>query len=237
MLSLEKFSAQPKPSVMKKPIVPIRASTQEFTEIEDITRDLVLYTDGSCSVVVATTAVNFGLLSDSEQGALIGAYAGLLNSLSFPIQIIVRSQHKDVTGYLALLKEEEKKQKNPKLAKNIADYRLFIAETVKEKEVLDKKFYIVIPFSFLELGASPTVLFGSKRRGLPYEKSYIIDRATTVLSPKIDHVIRLLGRLGLKGKQLTTEQLVRYFFIAYNPDSPIVDIERAIIGIAAPLPT
>ena len=202
---------------MAEKIVPIRSTTQAFIEIEDIANDLVLFADGSCTLVVSTSAVNFGLLSANEQDAIINAYAGLINSLSFPIQVLIRTQHKDVTLYLSLLEERESKQKNPKLAQSIRNYRMFVAETVKEKDVLDKNFYIVIPFSSLELGTSPRVLFGNKRRGLPYPKAYILERAQTVLLPKRDHIVRLLNRVGLRAKQLTTEQLVKFFFSAYNP--------------------
>lgn len=201
-------------------IIPIRSTTQAFTEIEDIDHDVVMFVDGSCALTVTTTAVNFGLLSEKEQEAIIYAYAGLLNSLSFPVQILIRSQHKDISSYLKLLEDQEKRQKNPKLVKSIADYRAFVAATVKEKEVLDKKFYIVIPFSSLELGVSTKVLFGNKKSGLPYDKAYIYDKALTVLTPKRDHIMRLLTRLGLRGRQLTSEQLVRLFFSIYNPGTP-----------------
>lgn len=218
---------------MPKSIVPIRSSTQLFTEIEDVDHDIVLFRDGSCALVITTSAVNFELLSEKEQEVMIRAYAGFLNSLSFPIQILVRSQHKDITHYLGLLEEQEKQQKNPKLAKSIHDYRLFVAATVKEKEVLDKKFYISIPFSSLELGPAPSVLFGSKARGLPYPKEFIYERALTVLTPKADHILRLLARLGLRGRQLTNEQLLRYFFLAYNPDSPAPEVERIVASSLA----
>ncbi len=216
---------------MTTPIVPIRSTTQIFTEIETIDRDIVLFIDGSCCVVVSTTAVNFGLLSEREQDAIIASYAGLLNSLSFPIELLIRTQHKDVTAYLRLLEEQERKQKNPKLSKSIHDYRLFVSATVKEKDVLDKNFYIVIPFSSLELGPSTNVFFGSKKKGLPFAKTYIFERALTVLNPKRDHVIRLLNRLGLQAHQLTNEQLVRLFFTTYNAEVPLPDsdtIEKAI---------
>lgn len=212
---------------MKQQVVPIRSSTQVFTEIEDIDRDLVMFVDGSCALIVTTTAVNFGLLSEKEQEALIYAYAGLLNSLSFPVQILIRSQHKDVTAYLKLLEEREGKQKNPKLASSIHNYRLFVAETVKEKDVLDKKFYLIIPFSSLELGPSAKVLFGSKSRGLPYPKDYIFDRALTILPPKRDHIIRLAARLGLRATQMTSEQIIKLFFSAYNPGSPLPEVVSA----------
>jgi hypothetical protein len=217
---------------MPDPIVPIRSSTQLFTEIETIDHDIVMYTDGSCSVVVTATAVNFGLLSEKEQDAIIYAYAGLLNSLSFPIQILIRTQHKDVTAYLQSLEDREKKQKNPKLAAAMHGYRLFVAATVKEKDVLDKKFYLVIPFSYLELGVSANVLLGgSKKRGLPYPRQYIFDRALTILTPKVDHMIRLLNRIGLAAKQLPNDKLVRLFYEIYNQGAPVVspvNIEKAI---------
>lgn len=205
-------------------IVPIRSSTQVFTEVEDIDYDIVLFVDGSAAMVITTSAVNFGLLSEKEQDAIIYAYAGLLNSLSFPIQILVQTQHKDISAYLRLLEEQQKKQKNPKLASSIAHYREFVEATVKEKDVLDKKFYIVIPFSSLELGVAPAVLFGSKKKGLPYEKSYIFERALTVLIPKRDHIVRLLSRVGLRASQLTNEQLVGLLFTIYNPGSPAPDV-------------
>ncbi len=205
---------------MNKSIIPIRSSTQIFTEIETIDHDVIMFVDGSCCLVISTTAVNFGLLSEKEQDAIITAYAGFLNSLSFPIQVLVRTEHKDITSYLRLLEDQERKQKNPKLAKSIHNYRLFVAATVKEKDVLDKKFYIAIPFSSLELGPSANVLFGSKKRGLPYPRSYVFERALMVLTPKKDHIVRLLARVGLQAKQLTNDQLVRLFFSSYNPGIP-----------------
>jgi hypothetical protein len=204
---------------MAQQIIPIRSSTQKFIEIADIDHGLAMYVDGSCSLVITTSAVNFGLLSEKEQEAIIYTYAGLLNSLSFPVEILIRTQHKDIGSYLQLLAEQEEKQTNPKLKQSISDYRTFVAATVKEKDVLDKKFYIVVPFSALELGASTKVLFGSKKRGLPFAKDYIYERALMVLTPKRDHIIRLLSRVGLRATQLSSEQLIKLFFSIYNPSS------------------
>lgn len=201
-------------------ITPIKSTTQKFTEIEDIKGNIVLFSDGSCAIVLSVSAVNFSLLSVREQEAMIYSYAGLLNSLSFSIELIIRSQHKDIRAYLALLEEQEIKQKNPKLQKSISGYRKFIAATVKEKEVLDKKFYIVIPFSSLELGPSTNVLFGGKKKGLPYHKKFIFEKAEAVLTPKCDQIMRLLAKVGLRAKQLTGEQIAQLYFSYYNPDVP-----------------
>ena len=197
---------------------PIRATTQEHLDIEEIRNDLVLLKDGSCCLILQTSAVNFGLLSETEQDATIFAYAGLLNSLSFPIQIVVRSQKKDVSNYLSLLRQEEIRQKNPRLAIQMRAYREFVEKTVKEKRVLDKKFFIVIPFSSLELGVKNVNAFlPSKKGGLPFPKDYILQRAKTSLLPKRDHILRLLNKIGLKAEQLSTQKLIELFYRIYNP--------------------
>ncbi len=200
---------------MAQPFIPIRSTTQDFTEIDDITQDIVLLRDGSCALIIRTTAVNFDLLSQNEQEAMILAYAGFLNSLSFPIQVLIHSEKKDVTAYLNLLNKQQSEQKNPVLAARIASYREFVSTTVKERNVLDKKFYIVIPFSALELGVTNVKSF-VKRTTLPYSKNYILGRARNILFPKRDHVLRQLGRFGLQGEHLGTKGLIELFYNIYH---------------------
>src|SRR3989344_4974757 len=131
---------------------PIRATTQEFLEIEDIVDDIVIMTNGSAALVIETTAVNFGLLSEEEQDALIYAYASFLNSLSFPLQVVILSKRMDISSYIEFILQEETKQPNPVIKDRIRNYREFILSTIKENRVLEKKFYLVVPFSPLELG-------------------------------------------------------------------------------------
>jgi len=57
--------------------------------------------------------MNFELLSQEEQDAKIYAYSSLLNSLSFPIQVIVRSKRLDITAYLRQLDTQEKASQIP----------------------------------------------------------------------------------------------------------------------------
>lgn len=201
--------------------VAIRGSTQDHLEISDIRDDLIILKDGSVSLVIRVSAVNFGLLSESEQEAMIYAYAGLLNSLNFSIQIVIRSQRKDISKYVALLEKEEQKQANTLLREQIKKYREFVVQTVKENNVLDKKFYIVIPFSSLELGvgsATGSVLGLKKKQGLPMPIERILEKAKLSLLPKRDHLLRQFGRLGLRARQMTTPELVELFYDIYNHD-------------------
>lgn len=199
---------------------PIRASTQDFLDIEDIQDDLVILKTGACALVLQVTAVNFGLLSEGEQDALIYAHAGLLNSLSFPIEIVIRSKRKDISSYLRLLKDQEARLKKPVLVEQMRKYREFVETTVRENQVLDKKFYVSIPFSTLEMGIAPTLSQTFKpQKGLPFSKPHILVQAKTNLAPKRDHLMRQFQRLGLKCRQLTTQELLQLFYSLHNPES------------------
>jgi len=199
---------------------PIRASTQEHLDVEDVQDDIAILKDGSCSIILQVTAINFDLLSEGEQDAIIYAYAGLLNSLTFSVQIIIRSSVKDVTDYLQHIKGQEQKQGNHLLLDQLKKYRQFIESTIQDNQVLDKRFYIIIPFSSLELGiVTPLVPTMQKKRGLPYPKTYILERAKMSLFPKRDHLFRQLGRLGLQAKQLNTQQVIELLYSNYNQES------------------
>ena len=207
---------------------PVRSSTQDHLDIEDIRDNLVLLKDGACCLLLETTAVNFSLLSESEQDAIIYAYAGLLNSLTFPIQIVVTSQKKNIANYLALLAGQKQKISNPLLKTQVERYYEFVKKTVAENEVLDKKFYLVIPFSSLELGVSTALASSLKRKpGLPFDKQSILTKAKNVLIPKRDHLLKQLTRIGLKAKQLTTPDLIKLFYNYYNPDSGAIEFDAA----------
>ena len=199
------------------PDAPISAPSQNHLPIADIVDDVIMYKDGGAAIVLETTSLNFGLLSEKEQQAVIAGYAALLNSLSFAIQIIIRSQKKDISNYLEYLDEASKKIQNPQLLEIMKGYKNFVAETIKKKNVLGKRFFIVIPFSPLELGVTKSVLSVTRKGPLPYPKSYSIKKAKVSLYPKRDHLIRQAGRLSIKLKQLSTSELVELFYDIYTP--------------------
>lgn len=208
--------------------IAIRGSTQEHLPIEDVVDGIVILKDGSCAAILQVSSVNFDLLSEREQEAMVFAYGGILNSLNFPIQIVIYSSTKDVSFYVNNLKRVEEEQTNPLLKERISFYRKFIEETVKKNDVLSKSFYVVIPFSILELGiksVSSQMLGGlpifkkKMAKGLPFSKSYILEKAKASLDPKKDHLSRLFSRLGLEIRPLNTKELIELFYRIYNEET------------------
>lgn len=185
-------------------------TTQQHLSIEDIQDGIVLLRDGGGALILQTSAVNFGLLSEREQLAIIAAFAQMLNSLSFTIQIVIHSERLNISSYLLLLQRARESQTNPLLAKMIGNYTNFIQTTVKENDVLDKKFYIVVPLFAIELGLTPS-------------KASLEQKIKTILLPRRDQVIRQLHRTGLKAVQLTGEKLLELFYDLYSglPTQPL----------------
>jgi len=204
--------------------IAIKGSTQDHLPIEDIIDGIVIMKDGSCVKVLQLSSVNFDLLSEREQTSLIYAYGGILNSLNFPVQIMIKSTTKDVSVYLKNLANAEKQQTNEMLKKRIVSYRKFIEDTVKRNDVLSKSFYLIVKFSTLELGiksaGKQTIkeIFKTNKSKiqLPFPKDYILEKAKESLEPKKDHIIRLFLRLGLDIKPLDTKQLIEMFYLIYN---------------------
>lgn len=204
------------------PDMPLVSTTQDHLPIADIVDDIVLYKDGGAAIVMETSSLNFGLLSEKEQGAVVAAYAALINSLSFSIQVMIRTQRKDISGYIKFFDEASSKITNPKLAAITDDYRQFITESIKKKTVLGKRFFIIVPFNSLELGVTKSAMTAIKRGPLPFPKDYVVKKAKVTLYPKRDHLIRQAGRLGLKLKPLTKPELIDLYFSINNPEPPAV---------------
>lgn len=199
----------------------IKASTQESLDIYTIRNHLIFLKDGSCALVLKTNALNFNLLSEEEQDATIYTYAGLLNSLSFSIQILIRSQRKNISDYINLLDDSIQKTQSQKVKESLLSYRQFVKSLVKENRVLEKRFYIVLSFSAIELGISKSTFnpFAKDPQKPPYDLEYIEEKSSMAIYPRRDHVIRQLARIGLKATQLNTTELVTLFYNIYNQSS------------------
>jgi hypothetical protein len=195
-----------------KPTSPIKSTTQTFIEIEDIKDDIVLLKDYSASIVIEIGAVNFWLLSQEEQASIIYAYGSLLNSLSFPVEILILSKKIDISSYIEYLDGKIKTMQNELIKKRLMSYKEFIKNIVKKNTVLEKRFFFSVPFTPLELGVS-----GVNARGL--HKEYVISRAKTSLYPKRDHLLRLLAHVGLRATVLQKQELVDLYYNLYNPSS------------------
>ena len=202
------------------------ATTQDHLDIFDIKDNFVVLKNGIVCAVIQTTAVNFDLLSEIEQDAIIAAFSMLLNSITFPIQIVIRSRKLDISKYVEKVRKAEAKVNDPLLKHQIESYRKFVQEVIKVNEVLDKKFYVVVPTGSLGIGQEGQKAFdwffklmGSHNRRVDVNLEKVLQDGKIELSPRVDHVIKEFARIGIRAKQLTTQELVELYFDIYNPSN------------------
>ena len=202
------------------------SSTQDHLEVKDIVDDLVITKSGSVALVIQTSAINFDLLAEYEQDGKVYAFAGLLNSLNFHIQILIRTRRVDISNYVDYLREQEKESMSEGLRKQLKIYTEFIQNLIVQNDVLDKNFFIVVPFN--PAGEVPVGnLIQSKKtreemeQHMQMKQDQLIEKAKIFLYPKRDHILKQLGRMGLFGHQLTTKELITEFYTIYNPEEEI----------------
>jgi len=195
-----------------------KMSTQDHLEIEDIRDDLILLKDGRVSLVMETGAVNFDLLSEEEQDAKIKTFAGMLNSLNFQMQIVILTERSDLTAYVEKLTAYKEQQTSKPLIRQIEIYIQFIKNLTYNREVLDKRFFIIIPEVSAEVQRTSIVkqIFG-KRIQITNRK-VIFEKAKINLYPKRDHVLKQFNKMGIEAWQLKNDQLVRLYYSMYDPD-------------------
>ena len=227
----------------------VTATTQQHLDIEDIKDNLIILKNGSVAGILKTTAVNFDLLSEIEQDAIIAAFSMLINSITFPIQIVIRSKRLDISNYLEKVIKVEKKIEDPLMKHQAEAYRKYVQETITNNDVLDKKFYIIVstnkivgggpgsgnPFEFLTRLVGP-----STTKTASVDVQAALKEAQTDLEPKLGHIQKEFRRLGIKADQLETQELVELFFDIYNPSAvhgqrirtDVSDYQTAIVNPA-----
>jgi len=199
----------------------VKAQTQHFLDIAEIKEDCVILKDGTLRAVIMVSSINFSLKSEEEQNAIISAYISFLNFLEFPLQIVIQSRKLDIDGYLNRLKKIEKEQTNELLRMQIADYRQYVGELVDLGDIMNKRFYVVVPYNPLSdkqqswfrrfLG-----LFTAAQEVKLKQKDFIKRRHD--LFQRVEHIISGLASMSLKAVILDTQSLIELYYNTYNPD-------------------
>jgi type IV secretory pathway VirB4 component len=198
-------------------------STQTHLKIAEIHDGTVVLKNGGLRAVLKTSSVNLNLKSEEEQNAVIYSYQNFLNTLEFPIQIVVRSKRLDLENYIEKLKKIGVKQGNPLLQKQTFEYTEYISRLVEYADIMEKQFYVVIP-------QDP---FGQERRG--FLKSFLesifpqdtvskiqtrqkqFEELKKRLSQRVNTVRSGLENCGLRVEELNTEELIELYYETYNP--------------------
>ncbi len=205
-------------------------STQNTLLIAEIRDGIVIMNDGSYRAVVMARSINFDLMSPEEREAVEFSYQGFLNSLYFDVQIFIRSQKIDMRPYLEKLDKLRTQQENMLIALMTTDYMNYIAALSEQTNIMDKKFYVIVPYNpSLSLDkpieASKKVIGGVFDILKPKKQAVItinegdLEKAKQELKNRVQNIVNGLAQAGVQALPLDTQELIELYYDYYNPDT------------------
>lgn len=194
-------------------------STQDLLIFSEVHEGIIITKQGELRAILMASSINFALKSEQEQTAIVYAYQSFLNSLSFPIQIMMQSRRLDLSKYLAKLKDLAKVQTNELLRNQTVDYTDFIERLIKVANIMDKKFYVTIPFMPPVQNNNKPMggLFGPKNQ-TPKITPQQLASYTQEIKQRVEVVTSGLGSIGVRAAQLNTQQVIELLYGLYNPE-------------------
>jgi len=196
------------------------ASTQEHLRIAEIRDGLLILTNSELRAVLLVSSVNFALKSEDEQNAIVFQFQNFINSLTFPIQILMQSRRLDLAPYLGKLQERLENEQNELIRLQIADYIEFIKRLLSVANIMDKNFFVVVPYSppVTKKGGLLSDLLGGRKHQDVHIPSDQFATFKQEIAKRVGVVIAGLASMGLRSATLTTQQLVELFYATYNPE-------------------
>jgi hypothetical protein len=213
-------------------------STQNSLLLSELRDNMVIMADGSFRAVIACKSINFDLMSSREREGVEYSYQNFLNALNHPIQILIRSQRIDIDPYIDRLIQIRQNQDNMLLNVLMDDYINFIDVLSQEANIMDKSFFIAIPYyphgDITNVIEQSKGLFG-KLFSKPQNTITKIDtetyeKAKVEIKNRVDSVMAGLFQIGIQSVQLNTKELGELYYNFYNPDTavrePLGDFEN-----------
>lgn len=210
------------PDTVRKRKGNAKASTQRFMPVAEIRNDTILLKNGGLRAVLAVEALNFNLKSETEQQGIIAGYGSFVNTITFPLQIVIRSTRTNIDEYLEKVRDVGEKHENELLKQQTLGYANFMQKLIDVADIMQKRFYVVVPY---DLNTRRKTMFeqffdwlnpddsaskaGTRARLFNSEAKHLAERVELISSG--------LANIGLHPKRLSTRELIELMYQIYNP--------------------
>lgn len=209
------------------------SSTQKHVDVEEVRDGVMVLRNGALRAVLLASSINFDLKSSDEQDAIILQYQNFLNTLDFPLQIIVHSRGFRIGPYIEKLKQHEKQQENELLKFQISEYETFVQSLTEVSNIMSKQFYIVVPFSPSESEEEKdgvldrlAGIFRPAQQSLSNREAF--DTYKSQLFQRVDQVSAALSGTGVRTTLLNSEEVIELLYNTYNPSLATSKVVRNI---------
>lgn len=211
--------------------------TQRYLDIAEIREDVVVMKDGTLRGVLMVSSINFALKSEDEQQAVIQGYMQFLNGLNHPLQVVIQSRKMNIDPYIQRLRAREGEVTNELMRSQIRDYISYVTELVELGEIMQKRFYVVVPYDPMDDQGQGKNFFIRAREAL--SPASVLKLNLKQFNDRRERMMQRLGAvagglqsMGLQVAMLDTQGLIELYYTAYNPEvldseplAPVGDIK------------
>jgi type IV secretory pathway VirB4 component len=213
----------------------------DLVDIQEIRENIVITKSGGLKQIVMVGGVNFALKSELEQNIITQGYQTFLNSIDFPLQIIIHSRKVNVEKYLTGLLARKESEESALLRSQMDEYAEFIRGFIQKNAIMEKTFLVIVPFypkslaeqrqSFMKfvpfLGKPDTKKDASGKTQSEEDKEKFFKENQEQLSQRTSQVMSNLLNIGLEATLLENDALIELFYNFYNPQT----VEREDIAL------
>ena len=216
-----------------------KKSMFKFMEFDTIEDNMIVQDGGKrYLMVLECKGVNYDLLSDVEKNGVEQGFIGFLNALKFEVQLYVQTRKVNLAQSTMKyrerlrsiemdMREEEQKyqnllrspnatrdeilkaQKEVAKKRNLFEYGRDIIENTEQMsedaDLTTKEYYIVVPYYTDEITSAGE-----------YDKREIGKMAFSELYTRAQSLVSSLTECDVRGKVLTSKELIELLFISYN---------------------
>lgn len=173
-----------------------KGSSRHQIAIKGVEDSVLLLPNNEYRIIIETSSINFHLMSEDEQDAVVDIYKAFLNSLSFPIQIVQKVRALDLDDYLQSFESKKEKETVEVYKNQIDGYTKYVKSLVKTNKILSRQFYIVIPYHT--------------------KGKETLEVAREQLANRLAVAEKGLGNVGIKTRLLNSFELLNLFYSSYN---------------------
>ncbi len=184
--------------------------------IQSIHEGVVALRDGEYRAVLEVSGTVSPFEDDVRQEALLASFAALLNALAYPIQILVRASPVDLTRYVTAIEERARHVVESQLAALASDHTAFVQGLARQRTLLERRFYVVVPAEAATRASWTRALPGRARRLADDEPRR--EAAARQLTFRCEEILRQLGRCGLAARRLSDLELAHLYLACWSPE-------------------
>jgi len=175
-----------------------KGSARAQIGIKEVRDNILVLSDNSYRSILSVSSLNFELQSEEEQDVLIDNFQSFLNSLTIPLQILIRIRELDIEKYLENIQQSRADEVEEIYIEQLKHYSNFIRKLISGNKILSRKFYVVIPYDNKAVN------------------EFYIAREQLLLEQEI--IIKGLEKIGMSARQVSGLEILDLFYSFYKPD-------------------